>query len=531
MSPHHAFVHFTPPHGWMNDPNGLVFADGRWQLFYQHNPHDVVWDAMHWGSAVSDDLLTWHHRDIALRPGAKGVAFSGSAVVDETNSAGFGDNAIVSVFTQVGERQSQALAFSVDGGNTFEEYAHNPVLEAPPGIVDFRDPKVFRHNDLWMMALCVEQGVWFYASHNLCDWQKTGEFGDREFATERAWETPDVFLLPVEGTHESVWVLTIGVQDEAPLGGSGTRYWVGNFADGTFVAAQEGSWADLGPDFYAPQSWNNAPDGKRTWIGWMNNSHYSHSAPVTLPDETDPAVLTGERSSRGVLSCPRVLSIRCGSNGLHLVQRPVEALRAAVCEAVMSRGANDGAERNGIEHDGIEHDGIEPDGTEHDARETVMLSTTSTVVSATAGEDVVVFELTPERELGLDDLIRISLSDLNTSAGDSEVDQPHVELTITEATVSITRNAWASSHVVAPMNCRSDAFVGSFRSILLIVGRTTVECFINDGEVVFSALTGRRGSAVLHADSARAIACSVVATNLAGTRLLAAPVQNDPPTV
>jgi fructan beta-fructosidase len=466
----------------MNDPNGLAYANGRWQLFYQHNPHDVVWDAMHWGSAVSDDLLTWEHREIALAPGPKGVAFSGSAVVDATNSAGFGLNALVAVFTQVGERQTQAVAFSVDGGLTFEEYAHNPVLDAPHGIVDFRDPKVFRHDDAWVMALAVEQGVWFYRSVDLITWEKTGEFFDPSFDTKRAWETPDVFLLPVEGTDESAWVLTIGVQDEAPLGGSGTCYWIGELADGGFCAHVEAQWADLGPDFYAPQSWNHAPDEKRTWVGWMNNCHYAHNAPVVFDAAADSA-------SRGVLSCPRVLTLRHGVDGLHMVQRPVDALSDLAGSELAPTTIGDTREHS----------------------------------STVAGEDVVTLQFVPNVDLGLDDLVTLRIADPD--------EVMHVELTITQATVSITRQAWHTD-VAAPMNCRSDAFVGQFRSLFVIVGRTTIECFINDGEKVFSALTRRCGDIEITMGSAREIGCDIAIANLTtslGARALQSAATHDAP--
>ncbi|MBI3172512.1 MAG: glycoside hydrolase family 32 protein [Chloroflexi bacterium] len=140
--------HFTPSDGWLNDPNGLVYFDGEYHLFYQHNPNDIIWGPMHWGHAVSRDLLRWQHLPIALYPDEIGMIYSGSAVVDWHDTAGFGAQTLVAIFThhQPG-REAQHLAFSLDHGRTWRKYEGNPVLTPPPAVKDFRDPRVFWHVD------------------------------------------------------------------------------------------------------------------------------------------------------------------------------------------------------------------------------------------------------------------------------------------------------------------------------------------------------------------------------------------------
>ncbi|MBL0083657.1 MAG: glycoside hydrolase family 32 protein [Saprospiraceae bacterium] len=190
--------HFTPDSMWMNDPNGLVYTDGIYHLFYQFYPDSNVWGPMHWGHATSTDLVSWEHQPIALYPDSLGYIFSGSAVVDTGNTAGFGKNAMVAMFTHHNDKmemagsnvfQYQSLAYSTDGGKTFTKYAGNPVVKNP-GIRDFRDPKVswYAPGQHWVMVLAAYDRAKFYTSADLKNWTESGEFGLP--GDERLWECP-----------------------------------------------------------------------------------------------------------------------------------------------------------------------------------------------------------------------------------------------------------------------------------------------------------------------------------------------------
>ncbi len=311
-------VHFTPPSGWMNDPNGLVYDGGVFHLCYQHHPADLLWGPMHWGHATSTDLFTWRHRPVVLRPDHLGTAFSGSAVVDHDGVAGFGAGALVAFYTHFVEEtpQSQGVAYSLDGGETWRPYDANPVLSAPEGLVDFRDPKVFRHADgHWVMVLVGGDEVIFHRSEDLLRWTECGRFGRGHGAHGGVWETPDLFELEVEGTGENRWVLVVSVLGGGPAGGSGTQYFVGDFDGATFAAhdpPETVRWVDHGADFYAPQSWSGAPDGRRIWLAWMSNWAYARTTPAS--------------TWRGAMTLPRELWLRRDGERVVLAQAPVREL-------------------------------------------------------------------------------------------------------------------------------------------------------------------------------------------------------------
>lgn len=302
--------HFTPPSGWMNDPNGMVFLDGTYHLFYQHYPDATVWGPMHWGHATSTDLLSWEHQPIALYPDSLGYIFSGSAVWDAENSSGLGSTehpALVSIFTyhdMLGERsgsqtfQTQGIAFSLDLGKTWEKYAENPVLKNP-GIKDFRDPKVSQIEDAdgtksWLMTLAVRDRIEFYSSENLIDWNYLSEFGVGIGAHGGVWECPDLLAFTAPDGSEK-WVLLVSINPGGPQGGSATQYFVGQFENGTFTPDDTMiRWLDYGPDNYAGVTWSNIPqsEGRTLFIGWMSNWLYGQSTPtekwrsaMTLPRE------------------------------------------------------------------------------------------------------------------------------------------------------------------------------------------------------------------------------------------------------
>ena len=303
--------HFTPPSMWLNDPNGLVYLDGEYHLFYQYHPHSTVWGPMHWGHAISRDLIHWEHLPIALYPDEFGMVFSGSAVVDVQNTAGFGKNALVAIFTYNKDyRETQNLAYSTDRGRTWTKYAGNPVIPEPDPLGDCRDPKVFWHEDHWVLLLAAKDKVLFFSSPNLKDWQLTGEFGNGFGSTEGVWETPDLFLLPVNAS-DSRWVLTVGLGKGSHAGGSGTQYFVGEFNGKTFTSENPKEtvlWMDYGADFYAPQSWSNEPHGRRIMLAWMSNWQY--------------ALFTPTEPWRGQFSLPREVTLAQTDEGIRLRQQP-----------------------------------------------------------------------------------------------------------------------------------------------------------------------------------------------------------------
>ena len=313
--------HFTPERNWMNDPNGLVFYEGEWHLFYQHNPYGDKWGHMSWGHAVSRDLIHWEHLPLALAEEDSIMIFSGSAVVDWKNTSGFGRNGkppLVAIYTGHREgTQDQRIAFSNDRGRTWTKVP-GPVLDLH--MADFRDPRVFWHDatSRWVMAVALpnEKKINFYTSSDLKQWKYVSEFGPAG-ATGGQWECPDLFTLPVEDGGRK-WVLIVNINPGGPAGGSGTQYFTGKFDGKHFVAdgaVKDIHWADYGPDFYAAVSWNDVPnsDGRRVWIGWMSNWLYGQDVP------TSPW--------RSAMTVPRELMLRRTPDGLRLVQKPVTELK------------------------------------------------------------------------------------------------------------------------------------------------------------------------------------------------------------
>jgi len=298
--------HFTPEYGWMNDPNGMVYLDGEYHLFYQYNPYGSMWGNMHWGHAVSTDMVSWTYLPIAISPDSLGTIFSGSAVVDVNNTAGFGKNAMVAIFTSNGKTQRQSIAYSTDKGRTFTKYTGNPVLPNP-GITDFRDPKVSWNevSNQWVMTLATKQTITFFGSPNLKEWTRLSEFGEGLGSHAGVWECPDLFPLTYQG--KTKWVLMVNINPGGPNGGSATQYFIGSF-DGTKFTADPlpyPLWADYGRDEYAGVTWGNIPksDGRRLFLGWMSNWDYATSVPTL--------------NFRSANTIPRELTLV--NNGEHLV--------------------------------------------------------------------------------------------------------------------------------------------------------------------------------------------------------------------
>ena len=299
--------HYSAERNWLNDPNGLVYSNGTYHLFYQHNPHGEEWGNMSWGHATSTDLQHWDEQPVAIACDEQEAIFSGSAVVDVHNTSGFGIGGVpplVAIYTSayspaspLAGRQAQSLAFSTDDGATWTKYAGNPVLDR--ASADFRDPKVFWHDgaagSYWVMVAveAVHHEVVLYKSADLLTWEYLSTFGPAN-ATEGVWECPDLFELPVDGDASNTrWVLVVNLSPGGIAGGSGGQYFIGTFDGVTFrseTTVTDGvqtddsrmadyGWLDWGRDYYAAVSFSNVPDGRRLMIGWMNNWQYAASTP------------------------------------------------------------------------------------------------------------------------------------------------------------------------------------------------------------------------------------------------------------
>ncbi|MBE1444319.1 glycoside hydrolase family 32 protein [Paenibacillus sp. OAS669] len=324
--------HFSPKEKWMNDPNGMVYFEGEYHLFYQHHPSGMTWGPMHWGHAVSKDLVTWEELPIALAPDEHGMIFSGSAVVDWNNTTGFfeGQPGLVAIFTHHKEMpdgkpaiQRQSLAYSTDRGRTWTKYEGNPVLEHA-AYVDFRDPKVFWHQatNRWVMIIACGQTVCLYHSPDLIHWSFASEFGEGIGSHDGVWECPDLFPLAIDGDPANTkWVMLVSIgADSAFVEGSRTQYFTGDF-DGEVFTPDEASrrvrWLDLGRDNYAGVSWSDVPaeDGRRLFIGWMSNWMYANQTPT--------------EGFRGAMTIVRELSLELRHGDIVLVQKPAREMESA----------------------------------------------------------------------------------------------------------------------------------------------------------------------------------------------------------
>ncbi|MGC5773701.1 PfkB family carbohydrate kinase [Paenibacillus pabuli] len=320
--------HYSPPAMWLNDPNGMVYFEGEYHLMYQHHPGNTVWGPMHWGHAVSKDLVKWETLPVALVPDHNGAIFSGSAVVDWNDTSGLfdGESGLVAIFTHADiypdsdrPRQRQSLAYSKDKGRSWIPYSENPIL-SDAEITDFRDPKVFWMEEagLWIMVLACGDHIRFYRSANLKDWDFASEFGKTDGAHYGVWECPDLFELSIDGSTSKKWVLLVSIGDNPDYPeGSKTQYFIGSFDGLEFINENTPDtvlWLDEGRDNYAAVSWSDIPeeDGRRVIIGWMNNWKYANQIPTA--------------SWRGAMTLPRLLSLTNRNGNVVLSQMPVQEI-------------------------------------------------------------------------------------------------------------------------------------------------------------------------------------------------------------
>lgn len=280
---HRSLYHHTPQYGWMNDPNGMFYKDGVWHLCYQFNPYGSQWENLSWGHSTSTDLINWKAEPTALEPDALGMMFSGCCVVDKNNTAGFGKDAIVALYTTAGARQTQSLAYSTDGGKTFTKYADNPIITS--NVPDFRDPHVFWNEEagFWNMILAAGQQMSIYSSKDLKEWKHESDFGAEYGNHGGVWECPDLMKMNVKGTNKDKWMLICNINPGGPFGGSATQYFIGQFDGHKFTCEDEPSetkWMDYGKDHYATITFDNAPEGRHVGIAWMSNWQYANQVPT-----------------------------------------------------------------------------------------------------------------------------------------------------------------------------------------------------------------------------------------------------------
>lgn len=337
---------YTPPSGWVNDPNGLFYVDGTYHLFHQYNPYSNVWGNISWGHATSSDLVRWEYKGVGIhyKTDTNEYIFSGTAVHDENNTSGFGNGTAnppeVAMFTSFYSEptvlydgtivengtQSQSIAYSVDKGNTWRFYDKNPVIRSPPKkyaseYKNFRDPKLFWYapHNKWVMINMVSRKkiALFWSSKNLKDWSVMSEFSSR-FTPDEIWECPDLFELKVS-CNESKWILLVSTNPGGVAKGSGMHYYVGNFDGYKFVEDTHEKynrikWLDYGSDFYAAISWNNV-NAARYIIGWINNWDYA---------------MARHEEYKGALGFVRELSLVTINGTTVLSQKPISSLEKYV---------------------------------------------------------------------------------------------------------------------------------------------------------------------------------------------------------
>lgn len=313
--------HHTPSYGWMNDPNGMFHKDGVWHLYYQYNPYGSKWQNMSWGHSTSKDLIHWTHEPIAIEPTGLGTVFSGSCALDTTDSAGFGSDAVIGMYTSAGVSQTQSLVWSKDNGRTFEFYPSNPVITLES---EARDPNMFwdAKAGQWVLVLAhaLDHEMLIFTSPDMKDWTLQSSFG-KVGAQDGVWECPDLFKLKVDGTDKEKWVLICNLNPGGIFGGSATQYFIGDFDGKTFKADTDATgnipakWMDFGKDHYATVSWSDAPDNRCTAIGWMSNWQYAGEVPTM--------------QFRSANTLPRDLSLFTASDGeLYLASTPSPEMKA-----------------------------------------------------------------------------------------------------------------------------------------------------------------------------------------------------------
>ncbi|MFK0001709.1 glycoside hydrolase family 32 protein [Paenarthrobacter sp. NPDC090522] len=320
-------AHLTAEKNWLNDPNGLVYANGTYHAFYQHNPRANSWGNMSWGHSTSKDLVHWEQQPVAMEASEDEEIFSGCIVLDSNNASGLGsakNPPMVALYTSAYGKngalpqgvQAQSVAFSLDGGTTWEKHRGNPVLNLAPSNNNFRDPKItwYEPGNYWVMTTVVAdaQVVKLFKSTDLLHWDYLSDFSGVG-AQGGLWEVPELLQMKVEGSTARKWVMLLSMNPGGIAGGSGMQYFVGEFDGTRFVAEnaaapdaplEESQWLDHGADYYAANSISHAPGGKPVLLGWMGNWDYAQDVPTT--------------PWRGAMAIPRELTLVRGEERYEL---------------------------------------------------------------------------------------------------------------------------------------------------------------------------------------------------------------------
>lgn len=431
--PYRPVYHFSPVFGWTNDPNGMYYKDGEWHLSFQYNPYGTTHGNMHWGNAVSKDLVSWENLPLVIAPDELGAIFSGSAVVDHNNTAGFGKDAVVGIYTSAGASQRQSIAYSIDNGRTFTKYENNPVL-ADPQQRDFRDPKVNWIDGKWVMSLAVGDVIRFYGSKNLKEWTLLSEFGRGVGSHAAVWECPDLMKMSYNGKDK--WVLLVSINPGGPNGGSVTQYFIGDF-DGTRFKEDNlpyPLWLDMGEDNYAGVTFGNMED-RHVFMGWMSNWWYSNQTPT--------------RYFRNSMTIPRDLSLK--HNGKHLI------LASTPSPEIFNARASE-----------------KKIGDFNVAGEWTM----DQILADNNGAYEIDFTVVPESGKNL----TMSLQNTKGEKASFSFDFEGLMLTLDRSKSGLTDFSpkYVTSDIKTPLVKRSE-----YR-IQLFVDRMSTEMFVNDGDVVFT---------------------------------------------
>lgn len=382
--------HHTPLYGWMNDPNGMFYKDGEYHLYYQYNPYGSMWGNMNWGHSSSKDLIHWEHHPVAIEPNGLGTVFSGSSVVDKENTAGFGKDAVIAIYTSAGASQIQSLAYSRDNGKTFQSYEGNPIITSDK---ECRDPNMFWHAEsrkwVLILAAALEKEMWIYTSDNLKEWTKESVFGKGYGAQDGVWECPDLMQLPVRGTDEKRWVLICNINPGGLFGGSAAQYFVGDFDGKTFTCdtkPEVTKWMDYGKDHYAAVSWSNAPENRHTVIAWMSNWQYANNVPT--------------KQYRSANSLPRDLELYRAEDGeLYLATVPAKEIEALRGGKTLKYGAFSVGKKAAVRKLPVDNAGICEVDLEFSAR---LAGKVNIVLANEEGEQVVMTYDAMNRTFGMD---------------------------------------------------------------------------------------------------------------------------------
>ncbi|WP_128543015.1 glycoside hydrolase family 32 protein [Larkinella soli] len=439
--------HFSPRVNWTNDPNGLVYHDGEYHLFFQYNPYGIRWGHMTWGHAVSPDLFHWKELPPALHEDDKGMVFSGSCVVDTKNTSGFGRDGkvpMVAVYTNHREdNQSQHLAFSLDRGRTWTKYEGNPVIDLKEK--DFRDPNVFWHEPTqsWVMTvvLAKERKALFYSSKDLKQWTRNGEFSSPG-GPDGIWECPALREIPVEGTRQTKWLLLLSLGSGMPAGGTGMRYFIGDFDGKRFrsdLSTDDVRLVDYGKDYYAAITFNQT--ARPLSLGWLNNWQYANEIPTT--------------PFRGAMTLPRELKIVRSGKSYALRQTVARELRPLTSDSFQWRGFDTAELNKSVEKNKVQGDAYVMRLEAEPGREF------SAVVRRGAGEETVVGYDPVRKEVFVD----------RTRSGQTAFSKDFAGRFSAPVDPGVTATG-------APAGIRLEIYVD----------RSSVEVFVNDGQVTLTNL-------------------------------------------